>query len=584
MTAMKKEVYRHLLSTYGSLPLLWIGMAIELVKTVTLRVVVVIILAQVVASLVSGDMESAKNYTFVFILTYIGAALLGVVGELLSVWTTDHRYKILLSSYYKKITGKDLSFYRDHQTGYLSGLFRQHLDGTMALVRLYRGDILRMKVALLGPVIVLLFINWKVGLIAAFIVVVLGYYAVWASKMVQKYRKPASEIYRQLSGEVADEMTNAVAFKSSGGESEASSKVADLAHKEMQLFWLRHKASTLFDLPRMIITAIGIGFCFFMILHSVANPQQSISLIILVFVYLLQIMQSVADLPDLIARHDEHMTRVHPTLEYLTNAFETVNDIANPKTLHIKQAAIKIKDVDFAYGAGTGKGKTHTVFKNLNIEIKGGEHVGIVGASGVGKSTLAGLLMRFDNLDSGVIEIDGINIAEVRQSELRQKIAYVPQEPLLFHRSIKENIGYFKKDATDEEIIKAAKIAHAHEFICRLENGYDTLVGERGVKLSGGQKQRIAIARAILKQAPIIIFDEATSALDTESERAIQSALPEIIDRCTAIVISHRLSTISELDRILVMHEGKIVESGTHQELLNSGGRYSVMWHKQAGV
>ncbi len=225
----------------------------------------------------------------------------------------------------------------------------------------------------------------------------------------------------------------------------------------------------------------------------------------------------------------------------------------------------------------------HKVFTDLNIDIKGGEHVGIVGQSGAGKSTLMSLLMRFDDVSSGSITIDGIDIRDVRQNELRQKIAYVPQEPLLFHRSMRENIAYFKKNASLEEVIVAAQAAHAHEFITQLADGYETMVGERGVKMSGGQKQRIVIARAILKNAPIMIFDEATSALDSESERIIHDAFPQIIGKHTAIIIAHRLSTVARLDRILVLDRGMVVENGTHDELLALRGRYYSMWQKQNG-
>lgn len=196
---------------------------------------------------------------------------------------------------------------------------------------------------------------------------------------------------------------------------------------------------------------------------------------------------------------------------------------------------------------------------------------------------LTRLLLRFSDLDSGAILIDGQNIASLAQSDLRSSIAYVPQEPLLFHRSIAENIGYSTVDATDREVRAVARQANAAEFIEGLPDGYDTIVGERGIKLSGGQRQRVAIARAMLKNAPILVLDEATSALDSESEALIQDALWKLMEGRTAIVIAHRLSTIQKMDRILVMDNGKIVEQGSHRELTRAGGVYAKLWQRQSG-
>jgi ATP-binding cassette subfamily B protein len=574
---MKKQVYKHLLKTYGDLPLLWIGIALEILRVLIQKVFLVLSMSYVAVDIATNNISAAKSHTILFVVIYIFSAVLGATGELIAIRTTDRRYKILLINYYQKLVGKDMSFYRDHQTGYLTTLFRQHLDGTIALGRLFRGDLVRIAVSLIGPVIVLLLIQWQLGLLVLSMVVVLGVYVMWSSDQAHRYRKPAQEIYRTLTAEVSDEITNAVAFKSAGHESESRSNVTKLSNQEMDNFWQRHKATILLDIPRMVLTGLGIGIGFYIIITTTKNSVESIGLIILLFTYLLQIMHSIADLPDLILRNDEHIAKVYPTLEYVSNAFETIADPIHPKPLHITSGTIEIKNVDFAYKAKGNK----KVFDQLNMHIKGGESVGIVGLSGAGKSTLAGLLMRFDDIDSGSITIDGINIREIRQSELRQNISYVPQEALLFHRSIKENIAYFKKDATDEEITKAAQIARAHEFIIELSDGYNTLVGERGIKLSGGQKQRIVIARSILKNAPIIIFDEATSALDSESEQLIQNALPQIMEKRTAIVIAHRLSTVARLDRIIVMHEGKIVEQGTHDKLLAEKGRYYSFWQKQ---
>lgn len=575
---MRKDVYRHLLKSYGDLPLLWIGFATETFRTLMQRVVVILVVSWIVADVTAGDIDAARQHIWLFMAVYIAGVIVGETGDLLAIRTTDKRYKALLMRYYRKLVGKDLSFYRDHQAGYLASSFRQHLDGTIALVRLWRSDIVPTLVGLTLPVAVLFAAEWRAGLTAAAVVIAQATYILWASNIGNKYRKPAQEVYRKLTGEVSDEVTNAVAFKSSGKESEEGGKVAALAEQEAKLFWLRHSMSARFGMPRVLITGIGIGLASFVALSGASASPESVGLFVLLFTYMFQLMRGIGDLPDLVARHDEHVARVHPTLEYLGDSYESVKDPEKPQGLRVAKGAIEIKGVSFSY---KGKGGGYQVFKDLNISVRGGERVGIVGQSGAGKSTLAGLLMRFDDVDAGSITIDGIDIRSVAQGELRQKIAYVPQEPLLFHRSIRENIAYFKRDAAEGEVVRAAKAAHAHEFISQFEAGYDTVVGERGVKLSGGQKQRVVIARAVLKGAPIMVFDEATSALDSESEEIIQAALPGIIGEHTAIVIAHRLSTVAAMDRILVMHEGKIVEEGSPAELLARKGKYYSLWQRQ---
>lgn len=253
-----------------------------------------------------------------------------------------------------------------------------------------------------------------------------------------------------------------------------------------------------------------------------------------------------------------------------------ITDLEGAAELTTTGGAIAWQAVTFAY-------QEEAVFKRLSLSIKPGERVGLVGPSGAGKSTFVSLLLRQHDIQYGQIMIDGQNIAAVTQSSLRQNIAMVPQEPLLFHRTIRENIVYGKPDATDAEVIEAATRAEAHDFISVLPDGYDTLVGERGVKLSGGQKQRVAIARAILKEAPILVLDEATSALDSESEVAIQTALEELMEGKTVIAVAHRLSTLRKMDRILVFDDGRIIEDGAHDELAQAGGLYARLWQHQAG-
>jgi ATP-binding cassette, subfamily B, bacterial len=253
-----------------------------------------------------------------------------------------------------------------------------------------------------------------------------------------------------------------------------------------------------------------------------------------------------------------------------------VTDKENAQKLEVTEGAIQWKDVRFEYG---GK----AVFEDFNLDIKPGQRLGLVGHSGAGKTTFVSLLLRQHDVHGGSISIDGQNIAEVTQDSLRLNISVVPQEPMLFHRSIRENILYGNIDATEEDLIAAARNAQAHDFIMSLPGGYDTTVGERGIKLSGGQKQRIAIARAMLKDAPILILDEATSALDSESEVEIQKALHTLMEGKTVIAIAHRLSTLREMDRIIVLQEGKIVEDGNHTTLSQGNGTYSRLWKHQAG-
>jgi ATP-binding cassette subfamily B protein len=221
--------------------------------------------------------------------------------------------------------------------------------------------------------------------------------------------------------------------------------------------------------------------------------------------------------------------------------------------------------------------------KDFSLDIKPGEKVGLVGYSGSGKTTLTKLLLRFIDVTSGKIVINGVNIRDIRQSALRDVIAYVPQEPLLFHRSIGENISYGKPNASQKELLRAAKTANVDEFVKQLPSDYETLVGERGIRLSGGQRQRVAIARAVLKSSPILVLDEATSALDSESEKYIQTALWKLMEGRTALVIAHRLSTIRRMDRIVVMNKGQIVQEGTHKQLLkDKNGIYAKLWSHQS--
>ena len=285
------------------------------------------------------------------------------------------------------------------------------------------------------------------------------------------------------------------------------------------------------------------------------------------------------------------MWEISALFENIGTVQDGINSISRPqlvvdkpdaKALQVNQGEIRLEQVDFHYGKG------HGVIEGMNLRIRPGEKIGLVGRSGAGKSTLVNLLLRFYDVEAGRILIDGQDIAQVTQDSLRQYIGMVTQDTSLLHRSVRDNILYGRPDAGEEEMLAAARNAHADSFIPELgdargRRGYDAHVGERGVKLSGGQRQRIAIARVMLKDAPILILDEATSALDSEVEAAIQETLYHLMEGKTVIAIAHRLSTIAEMDRLIVMDEGKIVEDGSHAELIAQGGLYAQLWARQSG-
>ena len=272
--------------------------------------------------------------------------------------------------------------------------------------------------------------------------------------------------------------------------------------------------------------------------------------------------------------------------EYVGNVTNGVHTIIRPHEIidlpgalpaHITRGAIELQHVKFAYEGGA------TVFDDLSVRIPPGQRVGLVGYSGSGKSTFVSLILRLYEPQSGRVLIDGTDVRQITQESLHAHLGLIPQDPSLFHRSLMENIRYGRQGASDEEVVAAARKAHAHDFIQNVPGGYAALVGERGIKLSGGQRQRVAIARVVLKNAPILILDEATSSLDSVTEKAIQETLSDLMRGRTVLVVAHRLSTIAHLDRILVFDGGRIVEDGSHAELLAAGGLYETLWTRQAG-
>lgn len=380
-----------------------------------------------------------------------------------------------------------------------------------------------------------------------------------------------------LTASLADSMSNVSAIKTFSAENYEAKRHRKLAYDRAQKgyrYWIISvKNDAVFGLMMGLIQFLVLVASIF----AVQQGQITVGTLVLAQAYTLQAIANLWGLSGTAKNIEQQLSDAAEMTEILEHKPE-VEDVRNAPNLNPSQGKIAFNAVSF-----THVDNNDALFHKLSFAIQPSEKIGLIGSSGGGKTTITRLLLRMMDIQDGAIEIDGQNIAEVTQESLRRAIAYVPQEPLLFHRSLAENIRYGKPDATDKEVERAAKLAHAHEFIKDLPKGYETLVGERGVKLSGGQRQRVAIARAILKDAPILVLDEATSALDSESEKLIQDALNKLMEGRTTIVIAHRLSTIQKMDRIIVLDKGAIVEEGSHADLLGQNGTYAKLWKHQSG-
>jgi ABC-type multidrug transport system fused ATPase/permease subunit len=326
----------------------------------------------------------------------------------------------------------------------------------------------------------------------------------------------------------------------------------------------------------LLMTVLEVGI-FYLAIRLWQKGVLTVGDFVLIQSYVLNIFQRVWDFGRIIRGLYTRLADAEEMTIVLQTPHE-VRDYRYAKDLKVRQGKIEFKKVDFCYQ------KTRKVLAQLSLIIKPHERLALIGPSGAGKTTVVKLLLRMHDLTGGKILIDGQDISKVKQESLWRAISLVPQDPILFHRSLRDNIAYGKPDATDQEVVEAAKAAHCHEFITSFPEGYDTFVGERGVKLSGGERQRVAIARAILRNAPILVLDEATSSLDSESEILIQDALDKLMKNKTVIVIAHRLSTIRKVDRIVVIDEKGIVEEGSHEQLSKKpDGLYHKLWQLQAG-
>ncbi len=549
-----------------------------------LRVLNPLILAnmiEILTSGVSGDELAAKIIPQAILLLLVEFVRSHVIGpiRLYCVWRMELSAMFDLGNdCFDTIAEQSMQFHSNRFSGSLVSQVNKFIGSYERFMDEFFWNIFPV---LLDTILIMSIMIPRAPLFAAGILLFMIIYMVVAtfwSKRIAPLNEHEASVESKRTGQLADSITNIVSVKSYAKEAHEHRRFEKYQEEVYDASYNILKADTKRNYCIDSIYLLMNGLIILFMLFGQNIFGLSISTLVLIINYSGNIMG------DLWSVHSvfKTMNRIFGDAKEMTEILDMEDDVVDEpgaKKLQIEKAEIDFRNITFKHHDAKNK-----LFDNFSLKVNPGERIGLVGVSGSGKTTLTKLLLRFADVDNGEIDIDGQNIRFITQHSLRGAIAYVPQETSLFHRSIAENIAYSRPEAKMKEIIQAAKLANADEFIRELPNDYDTLVGERGIKLSGGQRQRIAIARAILKDAPILVLDEATSALDSESEALIQSALKRLMKGRTSIVIAHRLSTVANLDRIVVLEKGKIIEQGTHAELLKQGKAYSKLWSRQSGA
>lgn len=533
-------------------------------------------------SMAVGTLSTGSSSTLYSSLWFAGiSALIGVLINVTGYQVAArHESKVrnlLVHSTMLKLLAKDYAFFSNQKIGALTGRFIDFISGHIDLQALVT---MRIANFTLNVTLGLVLIGQHTPLLAlvVFGLIILLLVQVRISRYLRRdLRIRRKELIGEVNGYAADVISNYMTVKTFATE-EHEVRALDTLNDEYRHAYVKDYQWMSFEgSARVFIMHAVQLFSVATIATMLATGHIQLGIAIFTIAYLQRLSTQLFNFGEILFGYDKIMLQSAPMTDILM-AQPVINDTTQAK-LRVDHGKIDFDNVAYAYQDA----KETDILRDFTLSIPAGQKIGLVGHSGAGKTTITKLLLRFDDIDSGSIMIDGQDISKVTQSSLRQTIAYVPQEPMLFHRTLRENIAYGKLSATDEEIMEAARRANASEFITQLPRGLDTIVGERGIKLSGGQRQRIAIARAILKDAPILILDEATSALDSESEALIQQSLKTLMVGRTSVVVAHRLSTIAKLDRIVVIDSGRIIEDGTHTELLSKDGIYSRLWKRQSG-
>ncbi len=472
------------------------------------------------------------------------------------------------------VHNQSVSFWVNRMAGQVQSRIDDIIHGVDSIVF----DVLNVFVLIITSIInslALLSVNKYIAIIFCVIFVLRVVFVWYMRNPIKKTSKDYADINAMLNGKLVDSFSNAISVKLFAGAVREHNYLAPIRSehvikKRKSTFWQRISLAV----PNFIWTIMFV-LTILLCVYLYSRGEMTVADIVYAISVYIMVVSSIGIIMDAIPSIIEQLSAASKSYKELSVPLDVV-DKPNAAELNVKHGKIEIKNVSFKY-------KNKYILRDLSLTIKPGERVGIVGPSGAGKTTLVNLLMRFYDVRRGAILIDGVDIRDVTQNSLRENISFIPQDPAMFNRTIRDNIAYGRPDASDAEIKRAARFASADKFIMSTDKKYNTMVGDRGIKMSGGQRQRVAIARAFLKDAPILILDEATSALDSETEVAIQKSFEKLSHNRTTIAIAHRLSTLRNMDRIVVLDHGQIIESGTHKGLLRRGGEYARLWKMQSG-
>lgn len=558
-----------------------VSYTLRMTAVVVYNVLVPLVSAYAIQAIIARDTQLVNRYVLGILGLSLVYCICWAVGDIAINRNGKKSSMYVQSAIFSNLLDKDYAFYGNTHFGSLGAQVGRLRDAFHRYAYLVTLAIPKQVVITVASIGVIAWQSLPLALVTLVMMTLVLSYTLLSSRWRLRFRRDSAEKSSVVAGVVGDVLTHGATVKSFANDEYEERRFTKSLSVWGEAQYRSWTSAWPGDVGRMTLAAIAAAVLLLFSSQAYQQGTISITIVILIQLYVIRLVSSTLDIAEIIKQYEEAMGMAYEPIKTMA-VRQTILDPENPRPLlGSGNYRLHLDNVSYRYEPSDDR---TTAIRGLNLDISPGEKIGIVGYSGSGKTTLTKLLLRFMDVTGGSIRINDVDIREVRQQDLRRLISYVPQEPLLFHRSILENIAYGKPSATKDEVMAAAKAAYVDEFVKELPEGYDTLVGERGVKLSGGQRQRVAIARAILRDAPILVLDEATSALDSRSEQYIQKALWKLMEGRTALVIAHRLSTIQRMDRIAVMDKGRVVQIGSHDDLLlNNKGIYAELWAHQSG-